>query len=181
MKNMKEVKIGRKINITSGSGKGKVNIIIEEVSELSPELTDKENIEKEKRDKDLDDLNALKENLDAEGVELKNVEQILASKKALFLEWTLDQMQEEAIDDLNLFCLEPKTSFDTNNDVEFQMDIPITLIVFLFQCFENIRKFPLSNTVTNKKLFSFYLKYSKPQYKSWSLKTVVRLKVGLPE
>ena len=33
----------------------------------------------------------------------------------------------------------------------------------------------------NRKLFNLYLKYGKPQYKSWSLKRIVGLKVGLPE
>lgn len=129
----------------------------------------------------MDKINALKAELDAEDVELKNAEEILASEKALFPKWMLDLMQEEAIDDPNLFWLEPKTFFDTNNDVECQLDFLITPRVFLFQCFENIEKVPLSNVATNKKLSSFYLKYSKPQYESWNLKRIVGLKVGLPE
>lgn len=119
MKDMKEVKTGQKVNITSRLGKGNVNIVTKEVSEINPYMNEKEKIKKEKRDKELDELNALRVKLDAEDVELKNGEKILASKKSLFPEWTLDWMQKEAIDDLNLFWLEPKTSFDTNNDQMF--------------------------------------------------------------
>ncbi|CAH1422654.1 unnamed protein product [Lactuca virosa] len=84
MKDMKEVKTGRKVNITFELGKENINIVTEEVSELNPHMTKKEKIEKEKRDKDLDELNALKVKLDAEDAELKNAKQILASNKSLF-------------------------------------------------------------------------------------------------
>lgn len=181
MKNMKEVNTCWEVNITFGLGKGKVNIVTEEVIELNPEMTKKEKIENEKRDKELDELISLKAKLDAEDVELKNTKQILESKKTLFPEWTLDRMQNEAINDPNLFWLEPKTSFDTNNDVECQLDFLITPRVFLFICFENIDKVPLSNVATNKKLCLFYLKFSKPHYESWSLRKLVGLKVRLPE
>lgn len=41
-------------------------------------------------------------------------------------------------------------------------------------------KVPLANVALNKTLFNFYVKNSKPQYESWSMKRVVGLKVGKP-
>ncbi|CAH1439095.1 unnamed protein product [Lactuca virosa] len=87
---------------------------------------------REKRDKELDDLNALREILDAEEAEAKNSQMILENKKALFPAWSFDQMQNEVIGEPNLFWLEPKTSFDITNDVECQLDFPITPRAFLF-------------------------------------------------
>ena len=66
MKDMKEVKTGQKVNITSRLGKGNVNIVTKEVSEINPYMNEKEKIKKEKRDKELDELNALRVKLDAE-------------------------------------------------------------------------------------------------------------------
>lgn len=133
-----------------------------------------------KRDKEHDELNALREKLDAQEAEAKNSEMILENKKALFLSWTLERMQKEAINELNTFWLEPKTSFDINNDVKCQLDFPITPRAFLFRCFEKIDKSLISNNATNRKLFLFYLKYAKPQYEPWSLKRIVGLKVCIP-
>lgn len=105
---------------------------------------------------------------------------ILENNEALFLAWTPDRMHKEAIDDPDIFWLEPKTSFDINNDVECQFDFPINPRDFLFRCFEKIEKSLISNNAPNRKLFSFYLKYVRPQYDSCSLKIIVGLKVGLP-
>lgn len=38
----------------------------------------------------------------------------------------------------------------------------------------------ISNNAVNRKLFSFYLKYVKPQYQTGSLKRIMGLKVGFP-
>lgn len=49
---------------------------------------------------------------------------------------------------------------------------------FQFHCFENVQKVPMGTATIGRKLFSFYVKSSKPQYESWSLKNIVRLKAG---
>ncbi|CAH1451382.1 unnamed protein product [Lactuca virosa] len=57
-KNIKEVKIFRRDHVSSRLGKGKVNIISEKVTEEDLTLTETERIAREKRDKELDELNA---------------------------------------------------------------------------------------------------------------------------
>ncbi|CAI9277861.1 unnamed protein product [Lactuca saligna] len=61
LKNIKEVKDVRKVHVSSGYGKGKVNIISEEDTKEDPVMTELENEAREKRDKELDELNALKD------------------------------------------------------------------------------------------------------------------------
>lgn len=116
-------------------------------------MTGSERVERERMDKELKELNALKKKL--------------------------ERIQKEAIDDPNLYWLEPTTSFDTNNEVDW-LDLPMTPRAFLFRFFEKIKKSLISKKAVNQKLFSFYLKSAKPQYESWSLKIIMGLKVGLP-
>lgn len=56
-------------------------------------------------------MNALKAKIEVEEVKEKNFEEILSSKKAIFPEWTVDWIQKKAIDNPNMFWLEPHTSF----------------------------------------------------------------------
>ncbi|CAI9282882.1 unnamed protein product [Lactuca saligna] len=89
----------------------------------------KELKEQAKRDEELDALNALKAKFDAED---KFFEEILASKKVMFPEWIVDQIQEEAINNPNLYWLETQTSFSITNDLECQLDFLISAKVFQF-------------------------------------------------
>ncbi|CAH1412094.1 unnamed protein product [Lactuca virosa] len=89
-KNIKEVKTGQRDHVSLGSGKGKLNIISEKGTEDDPVLTETERMAREKRDKELDELNALREKLDAEEAEAKNSEMIIESNKALFTAWNLE-------------------------------------------------------------------------------------------
>lgn len=73
---------------------------------------------REKRDKALDDLNALRRKLKVEEDEAKNAKLILETQKSLFHAWSLELIQKEAIYDLNLYWLERTISFNINNDVE---------------------------------------------------------------
>lgn len=73
---------------------------------------------------------------------------------------------KRAIDNPNLFWLEPQTSFSIENEMEYQLEFSINAKSFQFQCFESIVKVPIANSCVNKKLFNFYVKYSKPQYES---------------
>ncbi|CAH1453083.1 unnamed protein product [Lactuca virosa] len=94
-KNIKEFKTGRRDHVSSGSGKGKVNIVSKKVTEEDLTLTEKEKVAREKRDKELDELNALREKLDVEEAEARNSEMILENNKALFPAWMLDRMQSK--------------------------------------------------------------------------------------
>lgn len=102
---------------------------------------------------------------------------MLETQKSLIPPWTIECIQKEAIDDPSIYWLEPSISFDLNNNVESQFDFPITPRAFLFHCFEKIEKSLISDNEVNQKLFSVYLMYGKPQYKSWSLKNISNVKV----
>ncbi|CAI9299051.1 unnamed protein product [Lactuca saligna] len=82
---MKEKEKRMKGNISSGSGKGKVNLVLEENDDLNPNLLETELKEREKRDKKLYALNILKTKIIAEEAKEKNVEETLTTKKAMFL------------------------------------------------------------------------------------------------
>ena len=117
-------------------------------------------------DKQLDELNALRRKLDVEEAKARNSEVILENKKALFPAWTFERMQKEAIDEPNTFWLEPKKNLISRMKYSVNSIFFITPRSFLVICFEKIEKSLISNNTTNKKLFSFYLKYAKPQYDS---------------
>ena len=153
---------------------------MEEETEENPKMTKSERIAMEKRDKELDDLQALRKKLETEEAKGKNVKLMLETQKSLFPPWSIERIQKKAIDNPNIYWLQPSISFDLNNDVESQFDFLITPRVFLFRCFENIKKSLISDSAVNQKLFSFYFKYGKPQYKSWSLKNISAVRVKSP-
>lgn len=126
----------------------------------------------------LDELKTLNVEIIAEEAEQKNVVSILANKKAMFSDWTVERIEDEAINSPNLYWLEPQTSFSVENELECQMDLPIITKAFQFRCFDNIHKVLMVNKTINMRLFNFYVKNSKPQYKSWGLNKIVGLKVG---
>ncbi|CAI9296084.1 unnamed protein product [Lactuca saligna] len=142
-------------------------------------MYESERMAKEQRDKELDELIALRKKFEAEEAKVKNVKLVLETHKSLFLAWSHEHIQKEAIDDPNLYWLEPTISFDLNNDVECQLDIHISTRAFLFHCFKKIEKFMISDSTVNRKLFLLYLKYAKPHYETWSLNRIMELKVGL--
>lgn len=98
----------------------------------------------------------------------------------MFPEWNIDQIRKEAIDNPNLYWLEPRTSFSVKNEVDVQFDFPINAMAFLYQCYDSIRKAPISNKGINKKSFTFYLNNLKSQYGLWSIERIVGLKAGKP-
>ncbi|CAH1436211.1 unnamed protein product [Lactuca virosa] len=71
-----------KVNVASRLGKGKIYVISEE--DLNANLAEEEKKAHIARDKEVDDLKAIKEQLDRKDVEKKNVEEIVATKMALF-------------------------------------------------------------------------------------------------
>lgn len=120
----------QKVNEAYGSRKYKGKSISKDGDDEN--MTESERAERETRDKELDELNSLRKKFDAEDVEAKNPAFIFESHNALFPAWTLQQIQKESIDLLELYCLDTKTSFDTNNEVEFHLDFPLTPRAFLF-------------------------------------------------
>ncbi|CAI9274163.1 unnamed protein product [Lactuca saligna] len=81
---------------------------------------------------------------------------MLATQKTLFPPCSIERFQKGAVD-------EPSTHW-----------------AFLFRCFQKIEIVPLSDSDVNHMLFSFYLKYGKPQFQVWSLQNIVAMKVCAP-
>lgn len=92
----------------------------------------------------------------------------------------MERIQSEVVDDLIIHWFEPMVSFELVNSADSQFDFPITLRAFLFRCFEQTKRAPFSDYDVNHKLFSFYLKYGKPQLQTWSLHKMVVVKVYTP-
>lgn len=86
----------------------------------------------------------------------------------------------EAIDNPNVYWLEPIASFELQNTSESQLYFIITLKAFLFWCFDTLEKAPNSDNNVNLILISLYLKHGKPQYRLWSSKKITVVKVFGP-
>ncbi|CAI9271186.1 unnamed protein product [Lactuca saligna] len=86
----------RKGNEASGSDKDKgKGISVDENEEI---LIEEERAERERSDKELDDLHALRKKFEAKEVETKNVKLVLKIHKSLFHAWSMERIQKEAID-----------------------------------------------------------------------------------
>lgn len=105
---------------------------------------------RKKCDKELDDLLNLRKDLEAQEAEAKKVKLMLETQKSLFPPWSMERMQKEANDDANIYWLEPSISFELNNNVESQLDFPITPRAFLFCYFEKREKTWISDSTVNQ-------------------------------
>ena len=56
----------------------------------------------------------------------KEAHDLLESRKTLFPAWTRERMIKEAIETPSILWLEPVISFDCNNTVDSQFDMPLT-------------------------------------------------------
>lgn len=89
---------------------------------------------------------------------------------------TVERIQNESIKNVEKYCLEPRSYFEVENTSGYQLDLAMTGRAFLFRSFQHMISVPLSNSVTNKKLFKFYVTHSKPQYEVWTLKNISDVK-----
>ncbi|CAI9281350.1 unnamed protein product [Lactuca saligna] len=102
----------QKDNEASGSRKYKGKGILEEEIDENENLTESERSEIDKKDKELDDLNALRNKFEAEEVDAKNAKLVLETHKYLFLAWSPERIQKEATDDSNIYWLDPTISLN---------------------------------------------------------------------
>ncbi|CAI9300153.1 unnamed protein product [Lactuca saligna] len=113
-------------------------------------------------------------------LKLRNERLVKHMSKALFPLWSIERILNEAVNNLNVYWLEPDALFKLENSLESHLDFSTTLKAFMFRCYEKIEKDPNSDNDVNHSLFSFYLKYGKPQYQTWSSKKIVVVKVFGP-
>lgn len=93
----------------------------------------------------LDDLESLREELEAKEKEVEVAKVTLTTQKSLLPPWTLERIQREVIKEPNTNGLEPTVSFELVNSPASQFDFPLTTKAFLFRGFEHIEKAPLSD------------------------------------
>lgn len=144
------------------------------------ELSEGEKLVKKKRDTKLYDLLRIRKKFEDQEMESKVAKVTLKTQKSLFPQWTLEIIQKEVIDELSTHCLESLVSFELDNIADSQLDFPISPRDILFRCFKKIEKAPISKYDVNHMLLSFYLKYGKPKFKTWSLHKIVAVKVYVP-
>lgn len=96
-----------KDNETSGLGKGKDKV--EEDIEEDSMMTEFERVARKKKDKELDEINALRHKLDAEDAEVKNLALILEDHKSFFLPklFSGDKMKQSTIRISIGWCQQP--------------------------------------------------------------------------
>ncbi|CAI9279050.1 unnamed protein product [Lactuca saligna] len=162
----------------ASTSKGKEKVIDDE--EEKEELSEGEKLVRKKHDSELDDILRIHKELEDQEMEAKAAKVTLETQKSFFPPWTLKRIQKEAVDEPSTSWFEPLVSFELNNTADSQLDFSITPRAFLFRCFEKIERAPISNNDANQMLFSFYLKYGKPQFKTWSWKKIVVVKVYAP-
>ena len=104
----------------------------------------------------------------------------MKAHKTIFPLWTLERILKEAVDNLNVYWIEPVGSFDLENSSDLQLDMPITLKDFLFHSFDKIANVSTADKGVDQALCSFYLKHMRPQYKTWSSKKITTVKVYGP-
>lgn len=130
--------------------------------DLNPSLTKEEKKAHASRDKVLDDLKAIKEELDRKDLEKKKTKEIDVLKKALFPKWVTCRMDKEAIQKVEFFWLETISSLSVENSQECQLDFPMMPKAFMFRSLDKPVDVPMSNLAISKTLFNFYAKQSKP-------------------
>ncbi|KAL7600948.1 hypothetical protein Lser_V15G23566 [Lactuca serriola] len=165
----------------SGSGvknKGK------NLAEEEDEDEDKETIadmlkRKNSRNADDDASRVAREVEEAERKQ-KEAHDLLESRKTLFPAWTRERMIKEAIETPSILWLEPVISFDCNNTVDSQFDMPLTRKAFIFHAFSNIFEVPHPNDELDRELIDFYLAAARPQYLTWSAQKIVNVRVLKP-
>lgn len=92
----------------------------------------------------------------------------------------MEMILNEGVKNPSTHWLEPVISFELGNTLKSQLDLPITSKAFVFRSFEKIEKAPTSDTDVYHMVFSFYLKYGRPQYHTWSSKKIAIIKVFKP-
>ncbi|KAL7619172.1 hypothetical protein Lser_V15G03621 [Lactuca serriola] len=165
----------------SGSGvkdKGK------NIAEEEDEDEDKDTIAdmlKRKNSRNVDeDVNRVAREAEEAERKQKEAHDLLESRKTLFLAWTRERMIKEAIDTPSILWLEPVISFDCDNSVDSQFDMPLTRKAFIFHAFSNIFEVPHLNAELDRELIDFYLKAARPQYLTWSAQKIVSVRVLKP-
>ncbi|CAI9283896.1 unnamed protein product [Lactuca saligna] len=91
-----------------------------------------------------------------------------------------ERILNEAIDNSNVYSLEPVVSFELENSPDSQLHLQITLKAFQFRSFYRIVNARLPDRNVDEELFSFYLKFLKQQYKMWSSKKIRAINVFGP-
>lgn len=108
--------------------------------------------------------------------EKRDGEETEAFLKLMWLDWTIERIQDVEIKKVEPYWLEPNSSYLIKNLTNSLLDFRMCERAFLFRCFNYIASIPLCNSEENKKIFPFCLNHSKPQYEVLPLKRIVVIK-----
>ncbi|KAL7611656.1 hypothetical protein Lser_V15G06890 [Lactuca serriola] len=165
----------------SGSGvKDKGKNIAEEEDEDEDDETIADMLKRKNSRNVDDDVNRVAREAEEAERKQKEAHDLLESRKTLFPAWTRERMIKEAIDTPSILWLEPVISFDCNNTVDSQFDMPLTRKAFIFHAFSNIFEVPHPDAELDRELIDFYLKAARPQYLTWSAQKIVNVRVLKP-
>ncbi|CAI9292350.1 unnamed protein product [Lactuca saligna] len=110
----------------------------------------------------------------------REAQDTLQSKQLLFPKWTMKRIQNDTVNLLSQYWLEPTVSFEFQNTQDSQLDLPIIPKAFRFRVSVKVVNVPLLEISADQMLFTFYLKHIKPQYETWSLSKITGVKVTGP-
>ncbi|CAI9287310.1 unnamed protein product [Lactuca saligna] len=169
LKTMNKLK-GREALDSKGKGK-----LIDDSDEEGP---DEHELKRRKsREAEIDENNQIVREAKEKARVEHEAQLTLESRKLLFPLWNLERILNEMVDNPNIHWLEPVASFELENTLHLQLDVPITPKAFLFQSIEVIENTPPSHVNVDKSLMEFYLKHGKPQHLTWSAQKLTGVKV----
>ncbi|CAI9279819.1 unnamed protein product [Lactuca saligna] len=125
----------------ASASKGKYKNVDYDDEEEEEDETDK--LKRKARDAELhENLRVAKEAEKKEKATLE-VEDKLKTQKTLFPLWTFERILNEAIKNPNCYWLDPVTSFELENSLDSQLDLPITLKAIQFCSLDKIVNAPI--------------------------------------
>ncbi|CAI9284604.1 unnamed protein product [Lactuca saligna] len=137
--------------------------LVDDDAEEEEYLSEGSKLKRKKCNQELDQAQHVAKEAEVAENEARDARVTLKIENAHFPPWSMERILNEAIDNQNIYWLEPFVSFELENTSKSQFDFPITLKAFLFRCFEKVKKASISDDDVNHMLFSFYLKHEKPQ------------------
>ena len=123
-----------KFNAASSS-RGKENII-DDNEEDEPD--EHESKQRKAREAEIDETNHIVREAEEKARLAREAKDTLKSQKTIFPLWTIERILKEAIENPDVYWLDPVGYFNLENSLDLQLDLPITPKDFLFRSFDLI-------------------------------------------
>lgn len=123
----------QKVNEASASTNGKEMVFDDD--DEQEELSESEKLMRKKKDRELDNVFNIRQELEAQEAIQKIMKVTLETQKSLFPPWFVQLIQNEAIDNPSVYWLEPTILFNLNNGPDSRLNFPITPQAFFISMF----------------------------------------------